>query len=505
MLKRILGLPLIVLLIGIASLSMAVPTLVALGYGQVDDAAAFGFSMVVFSGLTVLLGVATWNYESDRPARSYLFSLLAGFTVLPLVLAVPFHDAVGNTGFFNAYWEMVSSLTTTGATLYPDPDRLTEAQHLWRGLVAWQGGFLFWVTAVAIMAPMNLGGFEVLSQAEAGQGATRQSGPITSVASGALRLQRYAAQLFPVYAGLTLSLWVALLVLGDAPLVAAIHAMSTLATSGISPVGGVEGAATGIRGEVVIFIFLFFAISRQTFTRDRPERGFRRLVTDPEFRMGVACAVVVPLFLFLRHWMGAFESAEDDSAGAFAALWGGIFTVMSFLSTNGFVSTAWSDAQVWSGLETPGLLLMGLALIGGGVATTAGGVKLLRVYALYSHGLRELERLVLPSSVGGSGPQARRIRRQGAYVAWIFFMLFAISIAAIMLALSLTGIAFEPAVVLTIASLSTTGPLIDVAGGGLTFATLGDAAKLILAAAMVLGRLEALAIIAMLNPEFWRR
>ena len=148
---------------------------------------------------------------------------------------------------------------------------------------------------------------------------------------------------------------------------------------------------------------------------------------------------------------------------------------------------------------------MGLALIGGGVATTAGGVKLLRVYVLFRHGERELERLVHPNSVGGSGNEARFLRRQGAHVAWIFFMLFAISIAFIMLALSLTGIEFEPAVVLTISAISTTGPLIFVAlESGLDYATLPDAAKLILSASMVLGRLETLAIIALFNPEFWR-
>ncbi len=506
MLSRLLGLPLIVILLGIAALSMLVPALVGLSLGDMRDARAFGFGAVVFLALAALLAVATWHTESDRPARSYLLSLFGAFTVLPLALAVPFFDAVGNTGFFNAYFEMVSSFTTTGATLYPDPGRLSGAEHLWRALVAWQGGFLFWVTAVAIMAPMNLGGFEILSGAEAGQGATAQSGPITSVASGSQRLRSYGRLLLPVYFGLTLALWIALLLLGDDPLVAAIHAMSTLATSGISPIGGQTEAASGLRGEVVIFIFFFFAISRQTFTRDRPERGFERLATDPEFRMGVACACLLPVALFLRHWITVFEvSGDTASPDGLAALWGAIFTVMSFLTTTGFVSSAWDTAQLWSGLTTPGLLLMGLAVIGGGVATTAGGVKLLRVYALYSHGLREMEKLVLPSSVGGSGAVARRIRRQGAYVAWIFFMLFALSVAAIMLALSLTGIAFEPAVVLTVASLSTTGPLIDVAGGDLTFATLGDTAKAVLAAAMVLGRLEALAIIALLNPEFWRR
>jgi len=150
-------------------------------------------------------------------------------------------------------------------------------------------------------------------------------------------------------------------------------------------------------------------------------------------------------------------------------------------------------------------VLMGLAVFGGGVATTAGGVKLLRVYALVKHGQREMDKLVSPSSVGGSGQVARRFRREGAYVAWVFFMLFALSIATISMALAFFGLTFEEALVLTIAGLSTTGPLVDVAADKpIDLIALAPGAKAILAAAMVLGRLETLAIIALLNPEFWR-
>jgi trk system potassium uptake protein TrkH len=146
-----------------------------------------------------------------------------------------------------------------------------------------------------------------------------------------------------------------------------------------------------------------------------------------------------------------------------------------------------------------------MAIFGGGVATTAGGVKLLRVYALYKHGLREMERLVHPHSVGGQGTTARRIRREGAAVAWVFFMLFAMSIAVVMTALSATGLEFESTVILAVAALSTTGPVASVAGdAAISYGLLSDAAKLILAAAMTLGRLETLAIIALLNPDFWR-
>jgi trk system potassium uptake protein TrkH len=151
-------------------------------------------------------------------------------------------------------------------------------------------------------------------------------------------------------------------------------------------------------------------------------------------------------------------------------------------------------------------LLLGLSVFGGGVATTAGGVKLLRLYALVRHGEREIEKLILPNSVGGAGANARRIRRQGAYVAWVYFMFFAITIASVMMILSLFGLQFEQAAIFTISALTTTGPLVSLAGETpLSYADLGAAAKCVLAATMVLGRLEMLAIVALLNPDFWRR
>ncbi len=505
MLARILDLPFFVLLMGIGAASMYVPAAQAAVTGQFEVMRAFFNSANLLLVLTSMIALATANRAPENMARNHLLALFATFALLPAMLAIPFVISVPDTGFLDAYVEMVSSITTTGATLYA-PERLPDAVHLWRAQVGWMGGFFVWVTAVAILAPMNLGGFEVVAPEATGRGAVRATGEIWAT-DGAHRLRRFSLRLFPIYAGLTAVLWVALLMAGERPLVAVSHAMSVLATSGISPVGGLEGGASGFAGEAVIFLFLFFAVSRQTFSAERLGEGLRRLLTDPEFRLGLLIIGLVPLVLFARHWLGAMEvSAGQNLASALKALWGGVFTVASFLTTTGFESAAWDQARGWSGLETPGTILIGLALIGGGVATTAGGVKLLRVYALYKHGMREMERLVQPSSVGGAGRGARRLRRQGAYMAWMFFMLFALSLSAITAAFSMTGLDFEQSTVLATAALSTTGPLAAVGGGApISYAALSEPAKGILAAAMVLGRLETLAIIALLNPDFWRR
>jgi len=119
--------------------------------------------------------------------------------------------------------------------------------------------------------------------------------------------------------------------------------------------------------------------------------------------------------------------------------------------------------------------------------------------------VREMERLVHPSSVGRASNQSRRIRSKGAFIAWIFFMLFALSLAFLTALLTAMGTSFENAIILAISALSTTGPLAhSAAQEPIILAQLGEASKLVLAAAMVVGRLETLAIIALLNPALWR-
>lgn len=497
-------LPLIVVLMGVSALAMMLPAAVASALDDHLIARIFFYSSLLFLILTGLIGFATQTLPAVTSPRAHLVALLAAYLLLPLILAFPFAEAVGNTRYINAYLEMVSSLTTTGASFF-EPERLTPAVHLWRGLVGWLGGFLIWVTAVAVLAPLNLGGYEVTSEAVSLDRVQSGSGQMQA-ATPAERLTRHAARLAPVYLSLTMALWIGLLVSGEMPLTALIHAMSTLATSGISPTGGLEGRPSGVAGEVLIFLFFIFAVSRRSFTSGFSSETAKRLAKDRELRLALFAVIVLPTLLFARHWLGALEVDElANVEGAMTALWGSVFTVLSFLTTTGFVSESWVEARAWSGLPTPGLVLIGLVLMGGGVATTAGGVKLLRVYALYKHGTREMEKLLHPHSVAGAGRLGRRIRREGAYIAWIFFMLFILSMAVIMAALALTGLSFEAALVLAVSALTTTGPLAAVAAETpISYIGLGDAAKLILAGAMIVGRLETLVLLALINPGYWR-
>jgi len=482
MMDRLTALPFFVVLMGLGALAMLVPAIHAVVLDDYVTMRVFFYGAVLFSILTLMIGLTTISYAPENVARSQLMALFASFTALPMMFAVPFAEAHNGVDYLDAWFEMVSCFTTTGATLYDDTGQLTPSLHVWRGMVGWMGGLLIWVTAVSIFAPMNLGGFEVRATGSTGRGAATHFRQIARIADPSERLARYTAQLFPIYTGLTFLLWLALASLGEVPYVALVHAMSVMSSSGVSAIGGLYYAASGVWGEVVIFLFFVFALSRLAFSRGIVGEAQGGLLRDPEFKTALVLIGGSTVLLFGRHFFGAIAEDQNNISQGLAAVWGTVFTVTSFLTTTGFESRFWDSATAWSGLETPGLFLVGMALIGGGVATTAGGVKLLRIC------------------------EARRIRRKGAYISWIFFMLFAISVAVVMLLLSLTGVQFETAMVLSVSALSTTGPLANIAAESpILYAGLPDMTKLILAAAMVLGRLEALAIIALFNPEIWRK
>ena len=231
-------LPLFLLIWGFASLAMWIPAIYALALDDHPTSRSFFYSGIVGLFFVTVIGLAMSNREPRRGTLGQLAVLFASFTVLPLFLAVPLHDALGNTKYLNAYFDMVSALTTTGADMFPDPTRLTAPLHLWRALVGWLGGLLMWISAAAILAPLSLGGFEITARGQPGR-------PVSGVAQSEKvdprgRLIRVTRTLTPVYAGLTSVIWILLLVAGEQGLTAICHAMSVMATSGISPVGGLE-------------------------------------------------------------------------------------------------------------------------------------------------------------------------------------------------------------------------------------------------------------------------
>ena len=478
---------------------MIIPSAHALALENYADARSFFYTSLLGLFLLLMIALATSNRIIEETGIQQLTSLALGFLLLPIYLAIPEHDVIRTTDFINAYLDMVSSLTTTGFVVF-EPETLPDTIHLWRAIVAWLGGALIWLVAVAILSPMNLGGFEVSNSSP-----INQTLYLTSK-ERQLFLHRNFYALFPLYLALTGVLWLALAVSGLPGFDSLIFAMSVLSTSGITAVKSLSDFNGNWTAEAIIFIFFIFAITRGVISRDQSITSSSRFSTRTELWISAIIIIAVTIILTVGQFLQQVATREDMlSLAIIKTIWANIFTVASFLTTNGWQSGLWDTSQTWSRFVVPSSLFLGLVLIGGGIATTAGGVKLLRVYALYANAVHEMDRLIHPSSIGQKNNIYQNELRAKAFIAWIFFMLFVIGLAAITLSLTAYGFTFEMAIIASVSALSTTGPLFDfISGTPIDFAIISLGAKMTLVFAMVLGRLEILVLLALFTSETWR-
>ena len=501
--QRVRELPLLVVLMALCGLAMLVPAIHAEISQSHRVARAFVYAAVTVLVLAGMLGIVVRPARRRPGARHQLLAVALAYVVLPPLLALPLlPEEGGGLQMRDAWFDMLAAFTTTGATIFGPAD-LSPSVHLWRAMVGWLGGLYILVVALAGLMPLNLGGMEVLTGRTPGRSGASQ---ITEVAGFGARLMRFSLRIAPLYAAMTLALWILLLLAGEGNLVALCHAMSTLSTSGISPIGGLSAGQAGWLGEVLVFAFLLLALSRWPLTRALGLQRTQPLWHDPELRTAALLLAVVPGVIVLRLWWGATQAgAGADIAALLRAWWSELFMTLSFLTTTGFVSASWPQALAWAHQPAAAAAFWGLAILGGGVATTAGGIRLLRVVALFRHSQDELERLIHPNLVAGQYGVARQIARQGVALAWVFFTLFGLLLAATTGLLTMTGQGFENAMIMSIAALTNTAPVVSILPEmGQPWAAVDLPGRFVLGAAMVLGRLDILAVLVLLLPDTWR-
>ena len=485
-----------------AGLSMVVPAIHAAINEELATGRAFFYSGLLVAFFSAILGIAVSSLNPMSAPGARLLELFIVYCCLPLVLAVPLASATNGISFADLYFEMVSCLTTTGATYLSDHPELPSTIHLWRAQVGWMGGFLVWVTIAAFMEPLRISGFELISKDSGDAGFSREGAGSHEFG----RLRRNVRFLLPWYLGLSMTVWLWLLLAGESPMSALLAAMGTISTSGIHLEGGIVQASGGFAGELILFVFLLLALSRLL----KPAAGWttrvRLIPDDLELRIAAILVVGTIIVVLVLEWPEIVSArTRHDLVNAVNSIWAATFTTVSFLTTTGYASVAWSGSEGWQGSSLVSLLLLGAAFVGGGATTTAGGLKLLRVAVLLKLASTEVAKLSQPSAVKPLlGIEV--FRADASVAAGQFLMLLLFSMAIGVTVLAAFGNEFRTSLALSIAALSTTGPLPhSVLGPHFCYGELGALTKLVLSFLMILGRLELLALIALLNPIAWRR
>ncbi len=435
--------------------------------------------------LTMLVGMclslATSNAVGDRLGLQETFLLTVSVWVaLPIFAAFPF--VVGATGlsYTDAFFEAMSGLTTTGATVIVGLDDLPAGILLWRGLLQWFGGVGVIVVAMVFLPELRVGGMQIFRSEAFDTG-----GKVLP------RAAEIASTISVVYVGITVVCAMAYNAAGMGPFDAAVHAMTTVSTGGFANYDASFAAFQGAH-EYIATVFMLAAASPFVLYVQLLNGRSAPLLHDSQLRafLGTVAALVAVVTATLMI---------ADGFGPEQALREALFNIASIMTGTGYASV---DYMQW------GAFIVGLfffcGLIGGCAGSTSCSVKIFRYQILFAAAHAQLRQIRSPHGIFRPRYAGRTVEEDVLSSVMAFFVLFVVTLGVFAVLLAMTGLDLVTSISGAAAAVANIGPgLGDVIGPAGNYSTLGVTAKWLLAAAMLIGRLELVVVYVLFTRRFW--
>jgi trk system potassium uptake protein TrkH len=468
-------------------LTMAVPLAASWLAG---DGAHGAFAGPMF--ITVLLGLAMWagtrRARRELQPRDGVLLVVAAWTVLPLFASFPllgWYEQHGGLSFTHAYFEAVSGLTTTGATVLSGLDRLPVSVNVWRTFLQWLGGLGILILAVAILPLLGVGGSQLFRAEAAGPlKDTKLTPRITETAKG----------LWTVYGVLSVACVAAYWLAGMSAADAWMHMFSTVSLGGLSSYDASFGHfQSPLLEAIAVFFMLVCSCNFALYFIAVKKRSWQPLHQDPELRGTLAVMLGSALLVAaLLAWRGTYEPLQ--------ALRHALFNVISIASTTGYATV---DYLQWPMLPPVLMLLLS------GLATSAGstgcGIKMVRLLILIKQARRELTRLIHPRAVCPVTLGGRRIADDVIFAVLGFMLVYGVTIIGLTMLMLLSEMPLDTAVSAVMASVHCMGPGFGEVGPAGNYGGLTNYQLWVLTLAMLLGRLELLSFMVLFTAQFWRK
>lgn len=463
-------------------LSMTVPALVSLDYGEADWHVFAALAVALCAVAAVLLWVA--RHAAEVRDRDGFLAVSAAWVFAGWVGALPYAFTGTTRSFTDAVFESVSGFTTTGASIFVQFSGISHGIFLWRSLTHWFGGMGIVVLMLVILPVLGVGGLALYKREAPGPTAEKLTPHLADTAKA----------LWTIYAVLT-ALQVALLYLAGMPLFDAVNnAMATISTGGFSPNGQSIGGYHSLTIDWIVIVFMFlsgtsFALHYRFLRRGGGLAAYWR---DTEWRWFAVAVVVASLGLSAHLFL-------VDGYGLGRALTHGTFQLVSIITATGFGT---DDYTHWGSAAQVVLFLAMLA--GGCVGSTSGGIKWLRIATIFKSIPVELmrivhPRMVRPIKIGDSTVTLDLYRSMVA-----FTLLYLATLAAFSLVLTADGNSILTSVGAVASAMGGVGPGFDAVGPAASYFELHDLSKWVLIFAMLAGRLELVTLYALFLPAFWR-
>lgn len=443
----------------------------------------------VFAGaglLTLFVGgvlVLTNRSPVRRLSIRQAFILTAAsWLALTTFAALPFAFSVMKLTYTDAFFEAMSGITTTGSTVITGLDTAPRGILLWRALLQWLGGIGIIVMAIAVLPMLRVGGMQLfrVEAFDAQEKILPRAGQIS-------------VWITVVYVGFTTFWWIGLWALGMDSFHAVVHAMTTIATGGYSSSDNSAGEFRDRAIEIfVIAGMLTGAMPFILYLRTVREASLS-LIRDSQVRTFLSIAGFSSLLVAL--WLWHVTGFKLDDALVVAA-----FNTVSIMTGTGYTL---GDYQTWGAFPT--VILFFLMFVGGCAGSTACGIKIFRFQVLFSAATVQFRRLLQPHGVFVPHYNRRPIQEDVVQSVMNFFFLFIGAFVVLALSLGALGLDYLTAITGAATAICNVGPAMGpIIGPSGTFAPLPDAAKWLLSAGMLLGRLEIFTVLVLFLPSFWR-
>lgn len=472
------------LVILIFSFTLLAPLLTAL---VAHDAAQYAFDESFT--VTLAAGLALWlvgrRWRRELKVRDGFLLVLLVWTGLPAFATLPFLIYAPGMGFTDAYFEAISALTTTGATVMSGLDTLPPSLNLWRHLLQWLGGMGIIVLAVAILPLLGVGGRQLLKAELPGPIKDNKLTP---------RIADTAKLLWAMYAALTVFCMVALKLAGMSWFDAVCHAFATMSLGGFSTHDASIGYFDSPLIEaVLVFFMLLAALNFVTHFLAFRQRSLAPYRHDPEVGGVLGLVVASCLGISLYVWQ----------AGVYpeflTALRHVSFNLVSLATDCGFAST---DFNSWPIFAPMWMLLLSCVTASSG--STGGGLKMIRTVLMFRQGVRELEHQMHPAALLPVKIGAHAVPNQIVFAIQAFVMMYIATVVVMTLVLLASGLDFVSAFSAVIACINNAGPGLNEVGPAANYAGLNDFQTWALAFTMLLGRLELITVFVLFTRAFWR-
>lgn len=437
-------------------------------------------AITMLAGALLALSCGTGNHEGLTIQQTFLLTTFV-WVALPIFGALPLMLGVTDLSFTDAFFEAMSGLTTTGSTVISGLDDLPKGLLLWRGILQWLGGIGIIVVAMVFLPELRVGGMQIF-----------KSESFDTFGKILPRAQAIAKQISLIYVGLTLICMLVYLVLGMGGFDALVHAMTTIATGGFANYDASFGAFSGA-AEYAASVFMILAAL--------PFVRYVQLVngqTTPMFRDSQIRAFLGTLGILVFVAAGVLYVGFPHDGEL--ALRQALFNITSIMSGTGYAS---ADYMQWGSFLVMVFFFVGM--IGGCAGSTACSVKIFRYQLLFASIRVQIQRIRSPHGIFVPRFEGRTVGPDVLSSVISFFMFFVVTMGIVAWALALTGLDFVTAVSGAATAIANVGPgLGSTIGPSGNFASLNDGAKWILSGAMLIGRLELMAVYAILTVRFWR-